>query len=115
VVGRYGGDAYSRVFLAYLLHPASGPSLRNSLKLKPSQNLRLPSGYSWLGCPLNNQFFFRFEPKQTETQSVSVVFRFVSRNPKKFYSICFGPVSKQPKQTEKTSKQRSLLGYPQNN
>jgi hypothetical protein len=28
---------------------------------------------------------------------------------------CFGPVSKQPKQTEKTSKQRSLLGYLRNN
>jgi hypothetical protein len=32
---------------------------------------------------------FRFEPKQTETQSVSVVFRFVSRNQKTFFSVCF--------------------------
>ncbi len=52
------------------------------------------------------KFLFRFEPKQTETQSVSVVFRFVSRNQKSFFSVCFGlfrcfgPVSKQPKQTE---------------
>ncbi len=49
-----------------------------------------------------SNFFFRFEPKQTETQSVSVVFRFVSRNQKHFFGLfrCFGPVSKQPKQTE---------------
>jgi hypothetical protein len=33
--------------------------------------------------------FFRFKPKQTETQSVSVVFRFVSRNQKKYFSVCF--------------------------
>ncbi len=52
------------------------------------------------------KFFFQFEPKQTETRSVSVVFWFVSRNQKTFFSVCFGwfrcfgPVSKQPKQTE---------------
>jgi hypothetical protein len=46
------------------------------------------------------------KPKQTETQSVSVVFRFVSQNQKTFFSVClglircFGPVSKQPNQTE---------------
>ncbi len=57
--------------------------------------------------------FFRFEPKQTETRSVSVVFRFVSRI-KKFFSVClglfrcFGPVCKQLKQTEKTSKMLSI-------
>jgi hypothetical protein len=34
--------------------------------------------------------FFRFEPKHNETQSVSVVFRFVSRNQKIFFSVCFG-------------------------
>ncbi len=47
--------------------------------------------------------FFRFEPKQTETPSVLVVFCFVSRNQKTFFFglfRCFGPVSKQPKQTE---------------
>ncbi len=38
-----------------------------------------------LGCPRNNHIFFRFEPKQTETQSVSVVFWFVSRNKKHFF------------------------------
>ncbi len=36
------------------------------------------------------KFCFRFEAKQTETQSVLVVFLFVSRNPKTFFSICFG-------------------------
>ncbi len=33
---------------------------------------------------------FRFEPKQTETRSVSRLFRFVSWNPKKNFSVCFG-------------------------
>jgi hypothetical protein len=33
---------------------------------------------------------FRFEPKQTETQSVSVLFWFVSRNQQLFFSVCFG-------------------------
>ncbi len=49
-------------------------------------------------------FFSRFEPKQTEIQSVSVVFWFVfSRNPPIFFFglfRCFGMVSKQSKQTE---------------
>jgi hypothetical protein len=40
-----------------------------------------------LGCPRNNQFVFSVG---TETQSVSVVFRFVSRNQKTFFSVCFG-------------------------
>ncbi len=59
-----------------------------------------------LGCPRNNKKCFRFELKQTKTQSVSVVFRFVSRNQNTFLSVCFGLfryfglVSKQPKQTE---------------
>ncbi len=67
---------------------------------------------------------FRFEPKQTETQSVSVVFRFVLQNQKTFFFglfRCFRPLSKQPKQTEfsgnkpkKTSKKCSLLGVPRN-
>jgi hypothetical protein len=43
----------------------------------------LPHGPLAVGCPRNNRKNFRFEPKQTETQSVSVVFQFVSRNPKK--------------------------------
>jgi hypothetical protein len=47
------------------------------------------------------KFFFQFVPKQTETQSVSLVFRFISRNQKKKNSVCYGVmVSKQPKQTE---------------
>jgi hypothetical protein len=77
-----------------------------------------------VGYPRNSQFFW-FEPKQTETQSVLVVFRFISQNQKFFFLglfRCFGPVSKQPKknrtfskQTEKISKKRSLLGCPRNN
>jgi hypothetical protein len=41
--------------------------------------------------PRNRNFFSRFEPKQTETRSVSaVVFRFAfSQNPKKYFSVCF--------------------------
>ncbi len=41
-----------------------------------------------LGGPKNSFFFSRFEPKQTETQSVSVVFGLFQ---------CFRPISKQPK------------------
>ncbi len=59
------------------------------------------------GGPRNRQFFSWFEPKQTETQSVPVVFRFAFlQNPKKILSVCFslfrffGPISKLPKQTE---------------
>jgi hypothetical protein len=41
---------------------------------------------SVLGCPRNNQIFLRFEPKQTETLSVSVVFRFAFlRNQKSLF------------------------------
>jgi hypothetical protein len=45
--------------------------------------------WSAVGCPQNNKKKFRFQPKQTETQSVSVVFRFVSRNQKTFFLVCF--------------------------
>ncbi len=37
-----------------------------------------------------SNFFSRFEPKQTETQSVSVVFQFVSRNQNTLFSVCLG-------------------------
>ena len=37
-----------------------------------------------------NKNNFRFEPKQTETRSVSRLFRFVSWNQKKCFSVCFG-------------------------
>jgi hypothetical protein len=40
-----------------------------------------------------SNFFSRFEPKQTETRSVSVVFRFVLQNQKTFFwfvLVCFG-------------------------
>ncbi len=46
--------------------------------------------WSEIGCPRNNQIFFRIKPKQTETQSVLVVFWFVSQNQKTFFSVCFG-------------------------
>jgi hypothetical protein len=42
-----------------------------------------------VGCPRNNQFFF-VPTETTEIQSVSIVFRFVSRNQKTFFSVCFG-------------------------
>jgi hypothetical protein len=72
----------------------------------------LYAGWLDLGCPRNNQIFFRFEPKWTETQSVSVVFRFVSRNQTNFFSVCFGVSDRyrnnrnKPKQTEKISKKQ---------
>ncbi len=64
---------------------------------------------------------FRFELKQTEIQSVSVVFQFVLRN-QTFFSVCFGVSHRKTtetnrifsKQTEKISKKRSLLGGPRN-
>ncbi len=78
----------------------------NTSSSRVNRNALCPRGSfidSQLGCPRNNQIFFSV---RTETQSVSVVFRFVSRNQKTFFSVCFGlfrcfgPVSKQPKQTE---------------
>jgi hypothetical protein len=54
-----------------------------------------------LGCPRNNKFFW-FEHKQTETQSVSVVFRFVSRNQKCFFR--FVSVIRNGIETTKTNK-----------
>jgi hypothetical protein len=51
--------------------------------------------------PSQQLIFFRFERKETETQSVSIVFWFVSQKQKKIgLFLCFGLVSKQPKQTE---------------
>jgi hypothetical protein len=38
----------------------------------------------------SKQSNFRFGPKQIKTQSVSVVFWFVSQNEKTFFSVCFG-------------------------
>jgi hypothetical protein len=62
---------------------------------------------SLFGGPQNCNFFSRFEPKQTKTQSVSSVFLvcFFAK-PKNFFPVCFGlfrcfgPVSKRPKQIE---------------
>jgi hypothetical protein len=61
-----------------------------------------------VGCPRNNQCFFRFELKQTETQSVSAFFGLFSRNQKTFFSVCFGVSDryrnnrKKPKNFQKT-------------
>ncbi len=64
---------------------------------------------------------FRFEPKQTETRSVSVVFPFVSWNQKqKKIGLfrCFEPISKQLKQTElfrkKTEQTDTTLNFLKN-
>jgi hypothetical protein len=67
------------------------------------QTKKISIKHSLLGGLETVSFFSRFEPKQTETQSVSVVVRFVfSRNQKFFFCLfrCFRPVSKQLKQTE---------------
>jgi hypothetical protein len=82
-----------------------------------------------LGCPRNNQIFFSV---RTETNRNSICFGCFSvcfAKPKNILSVSFGliwrfgPVSKQPKQTElcqnkpkqteKMSKKRSLLGVKQ--
>ncbi len=40
-----------------------------------------------IGGPRNNPIFFQLEPKRIETQSVSVVFQFVSRNQTNFVGL----------------------------
>jgi hypothetical protein len=74
-----------------------------------------------VGCPRNNQICFWVEPKQTETQSVSVGFRFALRNQKHFFRFVLvfrtGIETTKTnrilsKQTEKISKKHSLLGGP---
>ncbi len=71
-----------------------------------------PEGSLHQGVLETIKFFFRFEPKRTETQSVSVVFRFVSRNKINFFPVCFGVSVRyqsnrnKPKQTEKISKKQ---------
>jgi hypothetical protein len=57
-----------------------------------------------VGCPRNNEIFDQFEPKQTETQSVSVVFRFVSRNQKTFFFGLFRFVFQTGMETTKTNR-----------
>ncbi len=67
--------------------------------------------------------FYRFQLKQTETQSVLVVFRFVSQNQKKkfgFVSVFRTGIKTTKtnrtftKQTEKISKKHSLVRCPRN-
>jgi hypothetical protein len=67
------------------------------------QTEKISKKLSLLGGPRNCSFFSRFELKETETQSVLVLYQvFFSRNKKKYFGLfwCFGPVSKQLKQTE---------------
>jgi hypothetical protein len=56
------------------------------------QTEKISKKLSLLGRPRSSYIFFsRFEPTQTETQSVSVVFQFVFlRNQKKMFLVCFG-------------------------
>ncbi len=57
---------------------------------KPKQTEKIPKKRYLLEGTQNRSFFSRFEPKQTETQSVLVVFRFAfSRNPKICFSVSF--------------------------
>ncbi len=74
-----------------------------------------------LGCPWNNKKLFRFEPQQTETQSVSVVFGLFRESKKHFFwfvSVFQTGIKTTKtnkifsKQTKKISKKRSLLGDP---
>ncbi len=58
-----------------------------------------------------------FEPKQTETRSVLVVFGFVSWNQKQKFSVCFGLfwcfklISKNSKQTELSKQTKTTLNF----
>jgi hypothetical protein len=68
-------------------------------------------GDNELGCPRNNQIFFSV---RTETNRNSICFGCFlvcfAKPKKNFFGLfrCFGPVSKQPKQTETTSQQCSI-------
>ncbi len=98
----YGCFLYTCIYLLYISVQAGGQILYsykgkeiffyNVFRHKGKEINSTLTGLklSAVGCPRNNQFFFRFEPKQTETQSVSVVFWFVSRNQKIIFSVCFG-------------------------
>jgi hypothetical protein len=79
----------------------------------------------WGTVSLKQPIFLRFEPKKTETQSVSVVFQFISRNPKKFVGFVSDRYrNNQNKQNffktnrnkpKKSQKKRSLLGWALDN
>ncbi len=60
----------------------SGTSWRDAI----SSCGRTTDHWSQLGCPRNEKKKFRFEPKQTETRSVSRLFR---ETQKKIFSVCF--------------------------
>ncbi len=62
---------------------------RNKLNFFETNGKNLQSNTLYQGV-LETITFFRFEPKQTETQSVSVVFRFVLRNQQDFCSVFIG-------------------------
>jgi hypothetical protein len=74
---------------------------RNKQNFFETNRKNLHKKCSLLECPRNN--FFQFESKHTETQSVPIVFQdFFRETPQNFFGLfqCFGPVLKQPKQTE---------------
>jgi hypothetical protein len=58
---------------------------RNSIETNQKNLQKMLS----FGVSSKQLIFFRFKPKQTENQSVSVVFRCV-RKPKKIWGVCFG-------------------------
>jgi hypothetical protein len=70
--------------------------------------------YSSVGCPRNNQIFFRLESKWTEAQSVSVV----SRNQTNIFLVCFSVLDRyrnNRNKPKKSPKNKSLFGCPRNN
>jgi hypothetical protein len=69
-----------------------------------------------VGCPRNNQCFFRFELKQTETQSVSAFFGLFRETKKHFFLFVsvFRTGIETTERNQKISKKPSLLGGPRN-
>ncbi len=82
-----------------------GPVLKQPKQTEFSWNKpkKSPKNFLYLAVLETVNFFSRFKPKQTKTQSVSIVFLFPFCETKKFFCglfRCFGPVSKQPKETD---------------
>jgi hypothetical protein len=75
----------------------------------------LPLGVFEVGCPRNNQiFFFGSNRNKPKLNLFRLFFGLFCETKKHFFGLfrCFGPVSKQPKQTEKISKKRTNRNKP---
>ncbi len=97
----------------------------STLNTEPSTGIMGTSG-SLIGCPRNNQIFFGSNRNKPKLNLFRLFFGLFRETKNIFFGLsrCFGPVSKQPKQTEfsrnkpkqteKISKTLYLLGSPRN-